>query len=312
MERKVPDVFDVFGIGTPYVPNTPKGGIALPGLVTKRDDHSQYCWSQRLSAQNDKWREARTQEERPRTYDKFYQKTPGNFQALEPQTDSAVSMCSSDNEYHKDSPHPADKEKDKKRKKGRKILDKAIKERRSSKTLTEQDIKHIERHLSMKRTIRKKIMRDLQSNLVLGPSDDLRPLANDKVDKEKLEKLGYSESNILDMLRDSQDSGHDSPGRERRFRSCRVVRRRRKSCHLDSCDSSEELSNIFSNQTIKENAIDVPNHPHQHHHSLQSYHSLVEPPPDYDDNFAKTQDPSSEKLSFWKRLIGRKGDKRKN
>ena len=66
--------------------------------------------------------------------------------------------------------------------------------------------------------------------------------------KEKLEKLGYSESNILDMLRDSQDSGHDSPGRERRFRSCRVVRRRRKSCHLDSCDSSEELNNIFSNQ----------------------------------------------------------------
>ena len=102
----------------------------------------------------------------------------------EPQTDSAVSMCSSDNEYHKDSPQPADKEKDKKRKKGRKILDKTIKERRSSKTLTEQDIKHIERHLSMKRTIRKKIMRDLQSNLVLGPSDDLRPLANDKVVKK--------------------------------------------------------------------------------------------------------------------------------
>ena len=34
--------------------------------------------------------------ERSQTYDKFYQKTPGNF--LEPQTDSAVSVCSSDNE----------------------------------------------------------------------------------------------------------------------------------------------------------------------------------------------------------------------
>ena len=112
MERKVPDVFDVFGIGKhvnlsqfiflkqfdmkctvrslnivsfsgqPYVPSQPKGGIALPGLVAKRDDGSGYVWSQRLSAQNDKWREGRTQCERPRTYDKFYQKTPGNFQAL--------------------------------------------------------------------------------------------------------------------------------------------------------------------------------------------------------------------------------------
>ena len=53
-------------------------------------------------------------------------------------------------------------------------------------------------------------MRDLQSNLALGPSNDLVPLS---CDKEKLEKLGYSESNILDMLRDSQDSGHDSPHR---------------------------------------------------------------------------------------------------
>ena len=99
----------------------------------------------------------------------------------DPQTDSAVSMCSSDNEYVKEDCKADDKEKDKKRRKGRKLLDKTMKERRSSKTLTEQDIKHIERHLSMKRTIRKKIMRDLQSNLVLGPSDDLRPLTCDKV-----------------------------------------------------------------------------------------------------------------------------------
>ena len=35
-----------------------------------------------------------------------------------------------------------------------------------SKTLTEHDIEHIERHLSMKRTIRKKIMRDLQQAFV--------------------------------------------------------------------------------------------------------------------------------------------------
>ena len=75
----------------------------------------------------------------------------------DPQTDSAVSMCSSDNEYSKDKDKDSEdkeKEKDKKKRRGRRILDKTLKERRSSKTLTEQDIKHIERHLSMKRTIR--------------------------------------------------------------------------------------------------------------------------------------------------------------
>jgi len=307
MDRKVPDVFDVFGIGGPYIPNTPKGGIALPGLVTRRED-TQYAWSNRLDRQNAKWREGRSQCERPRTYDKFYQKTPGNFQALDPQTDSAVSMCSSDNEYTKGGEtveNDTDGDKDKKRRKGKRILDKALKERRSSKTLTEQDIKHIERHLSMKRTIRKKIMRDLQSNL-----EDPHPLC----------PSGHSESNILDMLRlDSQDSGHDSPHRDRKFRSCRVVRRRRKSSHVDS--SSEELSNIFSNQTqlrdnaqVVERGVDVPGHchPHHHHQSLHSYHSLVEPPPDYDDSIKPLADEQTEKKSFWKRLIGRKSDKRKN
>ena len=33
--------------GGPYIPNTPKGGIALPGLVARRED-TQYAWSDRL------------------------------------------------------------------------------------------------------------------------------------------------------------------------------------------------------------------------------------------------------------------------
>ena len=176
------------------------------------------------------------------------------------------------------------------------MIDKSLKERRSSKTLTEQDIKHIERHLSMKRTIRKKIMRDLQSTFVLGPTDYILPLP---CHKDDVDKLGYSsESNILDMLRDSQDSGHDSPhrqgtfdffprliennfSRDRKFRSCRVVRRRRKSCHIDS--SSEELSNIFSDNRITERAVDVPNETSGgRKHNLDHFHSLIEPPPDYE------------------------------
>ena len=68
-------------VGGAYVPATPRGGVPLPGLAASRED-TQYCWADRLNKQNLKWREGRSPCERPRTYDKFYQKTPGNFQAL--------------------------------------------------------------------------------------------------------------------------------------------------------------------------------------------------------------------------------------
>ena len=34
--------------------------------------------------------------ERPRTYDKFYQRNPGNFQPEREERDSAISVCSSE------------------------------------------------------------------------------------------------------------------------------------------------------------------------------------------------------------------------
>jgi hypothetical protein len=173
----------------------------LPGLVTRVED-KQYSWTPRLNKQNTKWREGRSPCERPRTYDKFYQKTPGNFQ--EHQTDSAVSLCSSENEEQR-----VAMEKDKKKKRGRKSSDKNLaKDNRNSKTLTDQDIKHIERHLSMKRTIRKKIMRDLHQAFVKDPTCQMA-VAKDNL----INVLGQSEPNILDMLRDSQDSGNASPVR---------------------------------------------------------------------------------------------------
>ena len=173
----------------------------MPGLVS-RVEEKQYSWTPRLNIQNTKWRQGRSPCERPRTYDKFYQKTPGNFQ--EPQTDSAVSLCSSENEEQR-----VAMEKEKKKKRGRRISEKNLpKDNRNSKTLTEQDIKHIERHLSMKRTIRKKIMRDLQQTFVKDPTSQM------EVAKENtINMLGQSEPNILDMLRDSQDSGNASPVR---------------------------------------------------------------------------------------------------
>eukprot|EP00092_Neocalanus_flemingeri_P015073 GFUD01016281.1.p1 GENE.GFUD01016281.1~~GFUD01016281.1.p1 ORF type:complete len:303 (-),score=85.92 GFUD01016281.1:47-922(-) len=290
METGVPDVFDVFGLGNSYVPSTtPQGGIALPGLVTRVED-KQYSWTPRLNKQNSKWREGRSPCERPRTYDKFYQKTPGNFQ--EPQTDSAVSLCSSENEEQR-----VAMEKDKKKKRGRRSSDKNLaKDNRNSKTLTEQDIKHIERHLSMKRTIRKKIMRDLQQAFVKDPTGQMA------VEKDNMMNvLGQSEPNILDMLRDSQDSGNVSPVREQKFRSCRV--RRRKSSYFDS--SSEELSNIFGGcDTIDSTGVVAINGNKLKINNL----SLIEPAPDYEESPAI---PPLGKKTFWQRLVGRKQEKRK-
>ena len=86
--------------------------------------------------------------------------------------------------------------------------------------MTEHDVKHIERHLSMKRTIRKKMMRDLQQAFVQDPEDlaaghreDRRNDAHPVSFNVEKSRHGQSEPNFLDMLRDSDDSGHWSPTR---------------------------------------------------------------------------------------------------
>lgn len=125
-------------------------------------------------------------------------------------------------------------------------LSKKKKQQRSShrdKTLTEHDVKHLERHLSMKKTIRKKIMRDLQQAFVQDPNEfrvedisheqlkaeiNLQSLSFGNSGKKKGKKSS-SESNFLDFLRtgsgstdvkpslpssqshyDDEDSGHGS------------------------------------------------------------------------------------------------------
>ena len=114
--------------------------------------------------------------------------------------------------------------------------------RENSRTLTEKDVKHLERHLSMKKTIRKKIMRDLQQAFVEDPNEfrveDISPeqlKAEINIQSlsfgppsQKTGKKVSNESNFLDMLRggntnnspsgrfinDDEDSGHGSPTRE--------------------------------------------------------------------------------------------------
>ncbi|XP_043261303.1 uncharacterized protein LOC143351927 isoform X1 [Colletes latitarsis] len=156
-----------------------------------------------------KWENTRIQAE---------EKAPGH--------DSAVSVGSTSGE--EESP------KNSKKKKSRR--------RDNSKTLTESDVKHLERHLSMKKTIRKKIMRDLQQAFVEDPNefrvDDIPPeqlkaeiniqsLSFGTPSQKQGHTRGNAENTFLDMLRaggggleknatdGDRDSGHGgSPTRE--------------------------------------------------------------------------------------------------
>lgn len=88
------------------------------------------------------------------------------------------------------------------------------------KTLTDKDIHHLERHLSMKKTIRKQISRNLAQAFVEDPnavkSDILsnRSAATSQQQPDKSSnrsftltraKVTKSEQNVLDMLRDTRD-----------------------------------------------------------------------------------------------------------
>ncbi|XP_018017828.1 uncharacterized protein LOC108674400 [Hyalella azteca] len=88
------------------------------------------------------------------------------------------------------------------------------KEKAHRKGEQERDIRHIERHLSMKKTIRKKMMRDLQQAFVEDPKDlqqDPKGLADDKKNNIDINNLTFSknrmsksEHNFLDMLKEDQ------------------------------------------------------------------------------------------------------------
>ena len=90
-------------------------------------------------------------------------------------------------------------------------------------TITERDVKHLERHLSMKKTIRKKMMRDLQQAFVDDPTKFTKSeaVANDSKDiieafdfDPRSTKRERDENRFLEILRGnegSEDSGHGSP-----------------------------------------------------------------------------------------------------
>lgn len=90
----------------------------------------------------------------------------------------------------------------------------------SNRTLTERDIRHLERHLSMKKTIRKQISRNLAQAFVDDPELVLKDPPPQPVPKNSGNKATFtltrakvskSEQNVLDLLKDNEpDSGHCS------------------------------------------------------------------------------------------------------
>jgi len=289
MERQVPDVFDVFALGS-SPPPPPPGAVALPGMSRDRE-----TWELRLRAQGRKWSDRRSSCERPRTYDKFYQKTPGNFMS-EQERDSAISVCSSDE-------GEPEKEKGKKRRRPRRSRS----ERRvRNRTLTEQDVKHLERHLSMKRTIRKKIMQDLQHAFV-------RTHNREEIHIRALDVQGELQPNVLDLLRDSDDSGNYSPSRKPKFLSLRGRTRRRM-----SSGSSSETRDVRTERDTRQDRSNQGRKTGSKHReeSGNKGDRLREPTPDYCEVTVQTGGTgvqtggtgvhtggTSGKRSFWQKLV---------
>lgn len=170
--------------------------------------------------------------DRPRTYDKFYKKGPGNFQGIGENghvlegSNGIANPCSSEEEDipKVSSGGGSQRSKRKKKRRGSEKL-------QYSRTITEKDVRSIERHLSMKKTIRKKIMRDLQQAFVEGdpneisaPTKTVPPAKMNEINLKSLNILNSKQSSksdpkFLDLLRGdeaintnaySDDSGHCS------------------------------------------------------------------------------------------------------
>ena len=186
MDRQIPDVWNIFSLAGPAPDYKTKKAVASAAATGHWSYH--HNWNARSQEMLHKWSDRTSPCDRPRTYDKFYAKLPGNF--IDPRTKSHGSLCSSDAELE-----PDEVKKRKKRKRNRKY----------SRTITERDVRHLERHLSMKKTIRKKIMRDLQQAFV---NDNESP---DNLDCNRLnfdpKKKAGNDAKLLDLLKQEEDSG---------------------------------------------------------------------------------------------------------
>ncbi|XP_034245082.1 ell-associated factor Eaf-like [Thrips palmi] len=220
--------------------------------------------------------------------------------AVDQGNDSAISVGSTSEDEHQAAPQNK-----KKSKKSR--------ARDNARTLTERDVKHLERHLSMKKTIRKKIMRDLQQAFVEDPTEFRVEDINSH--EQLIQSLSFgtpsrhatrghhAESNFLDMLRanggttstpscaaarqagyDDQDSGHGSP----------------------RGSPTRELS---SDRGMTPPSAQQQHHQQQQHQQHQQHHHQQQQLDDYEDG-AADGDASGKKTSFWRRFTMKNKNKR--
>lgn len=146
----------------------------------------------------------------------------------------------------------------------------------TSKTLTEKDMKHLERHLSMKKTIRKQVSRNLAQAFLDNP-DIFEPIDDKSTDRKADHSLPHfgekqTEQNVLDLLKisiDDRDSGHSSPTHE----------------HLEDTDYEEDetveiskwRSSKHRNSDTKGLVEDVSKHNHESEKKSSSIWKMFSP-----------------------------------
>lgn len=154
----------------------------------------------------------------------------------------------------------------------------------TSKTLTEKDMKHLERHLSMKKTIRKQISRNLAQAFldnpnIFEPGDEKSGSHRADHALPQQRAIAKTEQNVLDLLKisiDDRDSGHSSPTHD----------------NLEDTDyeEDEELDNWKSSSSSKHRSSDTK--------------GLV------DDRSRHSQEPEKKTSSIWKMFSPRHKGKR--
>ena len=181
-----------------------------------------------------------------------------------------------------------------------KEIEKKPKERDSRKTEYEKDIKHIERHLSMKKTIRKKMMRDLQQAFVENPGEFQQDPARIPKEKKNIidihnltiskRRLSKSEHSFLDMLKENESKDRKCSQLKNKFNLPQddikltkyQQRKISKNNAMDEDDSGNDSPTREKSRSTRKNA--------------EISKSVNNPPKE------------EKKLSFWKRLTG-KGNK---
>ncbi|XP_052128646.1 uncharacterized protein LOC113209486 [Frankliniella occidentalis] len=213
--------------------------------------------------------------------------------------DSAISVGSTSEDEHQAA--PTNKKKSKK-----------SRARDNARTLTERDVKHLERHLSMKKTIRKKIMRDLQQAFVEDPTEFRVEDINSH--EQLIQSLSFGtpsryaqrhtsrESNFLDMLR-ANDQGSAQGGLQAASACtpcppCAPAARR----GGGGCDDQDSGHGSPRGSPTRDLSADRGMPP-----SVASQQQHLD---EYDDGTLPETDSSGKKTSFWRRFTMKGKSKR--